>query len=197
MQFQQIALLLSGYTYVFLFPAAVIEGPIVTVLAGFLSSLGYLSFWVAYGVILLGDLVGDSILYGLGYYGRKKLVDRWGRLLRITNGRIETLEHHFEKHAGKTLTIGKLSHGIGAVVLLTAGMAKVPFSRFIWYNLIATLPKSLILLLIGFYFGSAYTKINTYLNYAAVGTFIIALLCTAIYFGMRNVSKKYEKNELE
>jgi membrane protein DedA with SNARE-associated domain len=52
---------LEVYKYFVLFPVTIFEGPIITVIAGYLSSLGFLNFYVAYGVIVLGDTVGDIL----------------------------------------------------------------------------------------------------------------------------------------
>jgi membrane protein DedA with SNARE-associated domain len=191
MLFQQIILLLTAHKYLFLFPVVVVEGPIITVIAGFLSSLGLLNIFIAYAVVVGGDIVGDIMYYALGYYGRQRFAKRWGRFLGITSERVERLEKHFEKHSGKTLVIGKLSQGVGAVVLVAAGIARVPFRKFIWYNFVPTLPKSLILLLIGYYVGESYIKISSYLDYAAIGTVVAAIIFIVIYFMMRKVSKKY------
>ena len=196
MLLQQIILLLTAHKYLFLFPVVVVEGPIITVIAGFLSSLGFLNIFIAYAVIVVGDIVGDIMFYAIGYYGRQKFVNRWGRFLGITSERVERLEKHFEKHAGKTLIVVKLSQGIGAVVLVAAGIARVPFRKFVWYNFIPTLPKSLILILIGYYSGESYVKISSYLDYAAIGTVIAAVIFIVIYFMMRKVSKKYADRDI-
>lgn len=188
---EQIILLLTTYKYLLLFPVVVFEGPIITVIAGFLSSLGYLNIFIAYGVVVVGDIAGDIMYYALGYYGRERFVNRWGRFFGITSERVERLEKYFEKHTGKTLILVKLSQGIGAVVLVAAGIAKVPFRKFVWYNFIPTLPKSLILILIGYYSGESYVKISSYLDYAAIGTVIVTVIFIVIYFIMRKLSKKY------
>jgi len=99
MLLQQIILLLTAHKYLFLFPVVVVEGPIITVIAGFLSSLGFLNIFIAYAVIVVGDIVGDIMFYAIGYYGRQKFVNRWGRFLGITSERVERLEKHFEKHS--------------------------------------------------------------------------------------------------
>ncbi|MDO8676322.1 MAG: DedA family protein [Candidatus Azambacteria bacterium] len=192
MSFQQIIALLVSYKYLILFPLAIAEGPIITVIAGFLSSLGRFNIYAVYAVVVAGDVVGDGVYYAFGYYGRQKFTERWGRLVGITTERVLRLEKHFEKHSGKTLVIGKLSHAVGGVVLVAAGMAKVRFWKFIWYNFISTLPKSLILLLIGFYFGETYNKINKYFDYTAIGTISLAVIFFVTYFVVRKVSKKYE-----
>jgi membrane protein DedA with SNARE-associated domain len=197
MSFPQIIFLLTTYKYILLFPIVVVEGPIITVLAGLLSSLGLLNIFIAYAVVVVGDLVGDGIFYAFGSHGGQKFIGRWGHFFFITAERVQCLEKHFAEHSGKTLIIGKLSHTVGAVVLVAAGVARMPFWKFIWYNLIATLPKSLVLLLIGFYFGEFYTRINTYLDYTAIGTVALAVIFTATYFMMKRASRKYEDRNIK
>jgi len=181
-----------AYSYFILFPLAVIEGPIISILAGFLASMGSLNIFIAYGVVAIGDLVGDSMYYAIGYWGRKKFIERWGRYIGITPKRTEQIENHFKKHSAKTLVAGKLSQGVGAIILVAAGISKMRFREFIWYNLLATLPKSLILLLIGYYFGRAYVEWNRYLSYTTFVMIGATILLVAIYFIIKKIAKKYE-----
>jgi len=197
MSFLEIIFLLDTYKYFLLFPIVVVEGPIITVIAGFLSSLGQLNLWLAYLVVVAGDIAGDAMYYGFGYYGRKGFIDRFGHYLGITNERVERLEKHFANHSGKTLIIGKLSHAIGGAVLVAAGVSRMPFKKFLWYTFLPTLPKSLVLLLIGFYFGEAYHRINIYLDYTALAMVIIAIIFCAIYFTIKKMSAKYEEKNID
>lgn len=190
--FSQIIQGLIYYKYWILFPIVIVEGPIITIISGFLSSLGYLNIFIVYGVVVFGDVAGDIIYYASGRWGRSWFLERWGRYIGITADRIRQMEKHFENHSGKTLIAGKLSHAIGGVILVTAGVAKVPFWKFVWFNFIATLPKTLVLLLIGFYFGRAYAEFSRYLNYTSFAMIALALLFAIIYLIMRKVSKTYE-----
>ena len=190
MSLEQIISLLTAYKYFLLFPIVVVEGPIVTVIAGFLVSIGRLDFFTSYLVIVLGDLVGDSMYYSFGYYGREKFVEKWGRFLGITEERVLNLEKHFEKHSGKTLVIGKLTHAVGGVLLVAAGMAKMPFWKFFIYNVISTLPKSLLILVVGFYFGKAYAQINSYFDYLALFFIGVVVIGGVIYFVLRVLKRR-------
>lgn len=181
---------LLHYKYFVLFPVMVVEGPMITVIAGFLSSLGYLNIFVVYVVVVIGDLVGDSIYYAGGRWGRKRFVRRWGRYVGIRMERIMQLQEYFAKHKAKTLIVAKLSHAIGAPVLVAAGVANVPYWQFVGINFLAALPKSLVLLLIGFYFGKGYAKISEYLDYTALGTVALAALLIMLYL----IKKKIHKN---
>src|SRR4051812_19585297 len=73
--------ILIKYRYVALFPLAVIEGLIVALAVGFMVRLGYFSFIPAYGVMILGDFIPDSLYYAIGRYGN----------------RTQTMERHLQK----------------------------------------------------------------------------------------------------
>lgn len=149
---QSLVALELPYRYGFLVPGMIIEGPIITIIAGFLASQKYLNFWLAYVIAVAADLIGDSLLYGLGRFGGRRLIKRYGKYVGVQEARVEKLETHFTRHSGKTILIGKLAHGIGAMVLAAAGVARMPYKKFIGVNLAGTLVKSLVLLLVGFEF---------------------------------------------
>jgi len=178
----QVNLWLIGYKYLALFPLAVAEGPIVTVIAGFFVSLGQLNLWLAYFVIVAGDLIGDAIHYFIGRWGGEKFINKWGHYFGINENQVASLEKQFDKRGEKLLFIGKMSHGIGGAFLVAAGIIKMPFGKFIFSNMLATLLKSLILLLIGYYFGQALSTINTYLERIALISIGLGFFAFLIYF---------------
>lgn len=185
-----LALLLT-YRYAVLFPAAVVEGPMVMILTGFLASLGYFQLASVYAALVVGDLVGDSLYYALGRWGRWQFIDRWGKYVGVTRERTIALDDHFAQHSGKTLALGKLTHAVGAVILVAAGASGVPYRKFLWFNFLATLPKTLLLLLLGFYFGQAYRQFSHYLGYTALGMIIVLLLGLWLYAGLgRRITKR-------
>ena len=181
----QVILWLLGYKYLALFPLAVAEGPIITVIAGFFVSSGHLNFWLAYFIIVAGDLIGDAIHYFIGRWGGEKFIAKWGHYIGVGQAQVISLEKQFAKRGGRLLFIGKMSHGIGGAFLVAAGLIKMPFDKFIFSNMFATLLKSLILLLIGYYFGHALSAINSYLERTAlilIGLGIFAFLIYFFYF---------------
>ncbi len=173
--------LLLHYKYALLFPIAFVEGPIVSVLGGFLASSGHLNIYAVFGVVLLGDLTADTLYYALGRFGGVRIIGKYGRYLRIQDDQVKSLEAHFQKHAGKTLFAGKFAHSLGSVVLFAAGIGRVPYRKFFVLNLLSASLKSAILVLVGYYFGYAYHRINDYLNYAAYIFLGLAAVLVIIY----------------
>src|ERR1035437_9407723 len=80
-----------------LFPLAVIEGPIVTIVAGWVGRLGYLPLGWAMLVLVLADLVGDSLLYALGRVGTDILPQKLRQVFGVTDARIALVAEHFSK----------------------------------------------------------------------------------------------------
>ena len=180
--FDQAIAWLLHFRYLALFPIVVAEGPIATILAGFFCSLGYLNFILAYLIIVAGDITGDAAYYAIGRWGREKFIGRWGKYIGRPLERIDNIEKHFQKHGSKTLFIGKMAHGIGAIFLVAAGLVRMPFIKFISANFIATLFKSLILLLIGYFFGQAIVKINSVLEFISAASISAGLIAILFFF---------------
>ncbi len=175
----QIAQWLVHFRYYILFPLMVVAGPIVTVVAGSLASVGVFNFFIALPIIIFADLVGDIIYYAFGRYGGRVFVKKWGRWIGLTESRIDRLESHFGNQGARTLIIGKLTQAVGGPILVAAGMAAMPLGDFIWYNFLATVPKTLFFLLIGFYFAQLYLRLSRYshdLSGAVVGMVILGIL---------------------
>ena len=164
---------LIHYQYLVLFPITVVEGPIITIIAGFLLSLGYMDAPLAYAVIVVADVLGDCMYYGVGHFGGEAFVRRWGRWLGITHASVDRLSVRLQGHSGMALLTGKVLQGLGTVVLIAAGLVRMPLTTFIAFNTLGTMVKSLALLVLGFYFGEAYAQWNIYLDYAAIVTTVL------------------------
>jgi len=189
----QLITLPAAAIYALLFPIAIIEGPIITVVAGFLAADQVVNFFLVYLIVVAGDVTGDCFYYCIGRFGGKKFFDRWGRYFGITTERIASMEKHFSKHSGKTILISKITHGIGPAILIAAGASHVTFKKFFIFSALGALPMSLIFLSIGYFFGQAYLSIGKYLDWFGLAASGLAIL---IFFGYRlliRFAKKYEE----
>lgn len=145
---------LAEYGYPLLLPLAVVEGPIVAILAGFLVAGGTLDFGWVLLLLVLGDVIGDAIYYALGRFGRAPS-GALGRRLGLTATRLRDIEQRLSHDAVKMLCLGKWTHAIGAVVLVGAGVVRVPLPKFLLVNLLASLPKCAVLMAIGYFAGNS------------------------------------------
>jgi membrane protein DedA with SNARE-associated domain len=106
---------------------------------------GTLDPWLTLGSLLIGALLGDCVMYYIGYhFGRRLLTHNriWKRV--ITPEREGKVEELLARHGVKVLLGARFMVGIRGPMYITAGILKVPFKRFVVADLFcATLVVSL------------------------------------------------------
>jgi membrane protein DedA with SNARE-associated domain len=146
---------LIAYGGALILPLAVIEGPVVSVVTGFLAEQGYLDWYWALGLLVCGDLIGDVLYYWVGRSSGTPLA-RLARRLGLRGTVSPELRRDLTQNASKMLLIGKWTHSIGWLVLIGSGMLRLSLPRFLAVNLLATVPKSALLLGLGYFAGDNY-----------------------------------------
>lgn len=175
--------LLLVYKYAILLPLAVIEGPIVTVVAGFLVTLGLMDIFLVYLIALAGDFIGDTIFYCVGRRG-KNFIHKHGHYIGVNKERLEQAKKIFTEKHTKAVVMSKVFHGVGSAGLVAAGFLAMPFRRYIKVCMLIALLQSAVFLFIGIVFGHAYLRIAEYMDlYAStVGIIVVVLfILTAMY----------------
>ena len=163
------------HDYALLFAASVAEGPLVTVAAAVLASQGLLNLAAAYATVVLGDLAGDALYYAAGRWLLGRLPLRGARTSRLRR-RVDALRGYLLEHPGRVLLFGKLTHSAGFAVLLAAGAARLRPERYMLYNLLGTLPKSALLMLVGYFCGRFYENLRGDLRVAGAAGLVLAVL---------------------
>lgn len=190
--FADIINLIIEHGYWIIFAISIPEGPVVGILAGVLVAQGYLNGIIVFIILLLGDIFGDIVHYAIGRWTRNGFLEKYGKYIGASPEKLAKTEKYFEKHHWKILTFAK-TQAIGSVFLLAAGAVRAPFGKFVWYNVLGTIPKVLILESIGFYFGKSYASIGKYVDYAGIGSFLLAILLILIYW----IYKYYSKTRIK
>jgi membrane protein DedA with SNARE-associated domain len=175
--------LVRNYGLLLLLPLAILEGPIVSVIAGWLIKLGYLQFGPVYVVCIAADLTGDGLLYCIGRYSSGKLPRRWFPRIFPSADTVAVMLERFHTQGGRILVVAKLTHSLGFAALLAAGAARMSIPAFFWFNLLATIPKSLFFILIGYGLGQAYATIDAWIWRGSVLVFVLA--CAAAFLWLR------------
>ena len=183
-----ILLLLVKYKYLILFPIAVLEGPFAAIIVGFLSSSGIFNIFLVYLFLVVGDMVGDSLYYLLGRLSGSSIA-KHGHRLGITTEKLETAKNYFNNYHHRALIISKLAYGVGVSGIITAGILKISYKKFIKTCAYIAIIQSACLVLIGFLFGNAYLQIEQYLNIYTKIVLIIALILAGYYIFSKIKSK--------
>ncbi len=179
---------LIEYQYLLLFVAVLVEGPLATIMAGFVVAQNLMNPFIGILVIVISDLVGDIFFYYLGKSGRQ-----FGkRMFRKKSSHLSELEDYYHKNTAKAILFGKIAHGLGAFFLFAAGVARIPFKKFLFYNALGTILKTIALLLIGYFFGHSYLRITKYFDMFGLITLGIGIATLLVYLVF---AKKLRKKE--
>ena len=125
------------------------EVPIIA--AGILSSQGTMDPWIAFACCLFGAIVGDSIMYWIGFhFGHSVLREhpRWARW--VTPEREAQIESMFRRHGLKVFFVARFLVALRSPVYLTAGILRVSFRRFFLIDLVCATA------VVGTFFGLTY-----------------------------------------
>lgn len=177
------------HSYPILLIGMILEGPILIMAASFAASLGYLSLPVIFGLAILGDVIGDVGCYVFGYFSRITVINRFGHYFGVTPNRMARLKALLERHPVKILTAIKISPIVPVPGLIVAGSSHMAPRTFISSILIIILPKTIVFIVIGFFFGGIYEQIRVYLN-SAYTAVIISIALVGAYYAYRRISAR-------
>jgi membrane protein DedA with SNARE-associated domain len=99
--------------------------------AGVMSHEGLIAPWPALLVCVLGVLSGDIVLYWTGRNGGERVLNWRAVRFLLTPAREQRLKKAFRRHAIKTIVTARHVMGLRAAAFLTAGIARVPFWKFL------------------------------------------------------------------
>lgn len=189
----QIAIDLIRYKYLVLLPLALAEGPVVAFAAGFLIRTGVLNLWLVYLILISSDLIPDSMFYSIGYYGyHSKFVQNYIGSFRFFHNHFDAVKKLWKNHAWKTILLGKIAYGMALPFLMSAGMVKMPFKKFIWYTFQVTLLQYTVYLALGYASGHFYTMISKYLYVPYYFMAAVVIIFVASYI----IVSKYARREI-
>lgn len=148
------------YGYVAVFLGILLEnlglplpGETITLAGGFLAGSGELNYWFVLGCAILGASIGGSIGYGLGRYGGWPLLVAFGKLFRIKEKKLLELKDKFSENAGKTVFVGRFLALLRIVASPLAGIAEMPFLKFMAYNLAGAAAWASVMVSLSFFAG--------------------------------------------
>jgi membrane protein DedA with SNARE-associated domain len=149
---------------------------IIMPFAGFLVSEGRFNLW---GVALaggVGSAVGSAVTYAIGRYGGRPFIEKYGKYFLISQHDLEISDRFFARFGGLSSFIGRLLPVVRTFISVPAGIARVPFWRFIFYSFIGSVIWSWFLAYFGMKLGPAWMSFREryhWLDYVIAGIILI------------------------
>lgn len=164
-----------------------IPSEIVLPLAGYEVQRGGLAFVPVVLVSTLGSLLGAFVLYGLGRWGGRPLVLRFGRVLRVGEADLDRADRWFARWGDRVVFAGRMVPLARSVVSIPAGTMRMPLPRFTVLTAVGSLVWNLVLIGAGYQLGARWEEATRLVGrYSTVAyVLIVAGLVVGVFWLVR------------
>lgn len=182
-----------GYWGIFLMmtlesAAIPIPSEVVLPFSGFLASSGHLYFWLVVFVATLANLTGATIIYFVGFFGGRAILERYGKYVLISAESISRMDRWLARYEAHVAFFSRLLPGVRTFSSLLIGAGKINFKKFLWYTLAGSFIWNLPLTYVGFITGNNWDFLRPYFQKFEL-VILAAILIVAILFVFRQVHK--------
>jgi dephospho-CoA kinase len=119
-----------------IFLGLLIPAEATVLVAAFLAQSGYFELQDVLLATVLGGLLGDQIGYALGRLGGRRAAARGGRLGRLWQVHEARAALLFRRRSILSITLARFVSFVRTLMPWFAGMSKVPYGRFLFYDVL-------------------------------------------------------------
>jgi membrane protein DedA with SNARE-associated domain len=146
--------------------------------SGYLVSQGRFHLWAVAVAGAVGCTIGSAVAYWVGARGGRRFILRYGRYLLISPHDVERADRWFARYGMAATFISRLLPVIRTFISLPAGIARVPFVRFLCYAFLGSLPWSWVLAYAGYLLGEHWDRVGGILH--SLDVVIVAALALGV-----------------
>jgi undecaprenyl-diphosphatase len=169
------------------FLSFVAPGEFTILFGGVIAGQGRISVIILIAVVWTCAVLGDTTSFFLGRRLGRGFLIRHGARVKITEERLAQVERFYQRHGGITVFIGRFVGLLRALGPFIAGASKMPYRRFLPYDILGGGLWGTMLVLLGYFFWRSFDKLKTIVGqgFLALGTLIavsVALVWAVRFF---------------
>ncbi len=164
---------------------------IVLPMAGWMVARGEFDLWLTTIAGTLGCTAGSIAAYAVGAYGGRPLLAKYGKYVLISTDELDTADRWFARYGDAAVFFSRLLPVVRTFISFPAGVARMPFVKFIVYSTLGSIPWSLALIYVGKMLGDNWTQVRSVLHnldYVII-VVIVALIGLYVYRRLRKLAR--------
>jgi membrane-associated protein len=166
-----------------LFVGFVLPGETAAVLGGVAASRGHVSVVAVIVVVVAAAIVGDSVGYEVGrLLGRRVLALD---IMANRRSRVDGAAAFLARRGGVAVFLGRWTAFLRAVMPALAGMARMPYGRFLTFNAAGGILWGIAVVLVGFFAGESFSTVEKYVGRVAAIALAVLVVAALVVWGVR------------
>ena len=157
-----------------------IYGEIFFISGALLAGAGVLNIWLVALALIVGGVLGDSSSFALGRRYGTSIFKEHNKIFNHTN--YQKGLDFFAKYGTKAIFFSRLLGPVSWITPFLAGTYKVPYQKFLGYNVAGVTVGIGQFLIIGYFFGANYQTFLTAMRQDALVVAIIAIFVLAAFY---------------
>jgi membrane protein DedA with SNARE-associated domain len=130
-----------------------LPGETVTLVGGFLAGSDELNYWLVLGDAVTGAVIGGACGYWIGKIGGWPFLLQIGKIFRVSEVRLLNIKEQFSENATKAVFFGRFFALLRIFAAPLAGIAEMPFRKFLVYNLAGASVWASVMVTLAFFAG--------------------------------------------
>ncbi len=159
-------------------------------LTGALASLGHLNIVALALVSMSGSIAGACLAYVIGWHGGARLLRGAAKRLRFDTRKIQSLEKWFHRAGTRMIFLSRIIPYIRPFSCFPAGIARMPFRRFLAAAASGSVIWCVVMLAIGWNLGHRWRLALSLMQLYTVPVVLVIILLVVGYFLVRTTIKR-------
>lgn len=160
----------------------IIPSEIVLAYGGYMVSEGTIGFIGAIIAGVIGGTIAQIFIYWIGRYGGRPFLDKYGKYLLIKKHHIDMSENWFQKYGTGVVFSARFIPVVRHAISIPAGIAKMPFLKFVVLTVLAIIPWSILFVYLGIQLGSQWGDVENIAGTYTTPIMILAIVVITLYF---------------
>ncbi|WP_187952784.1 VTT domain-containing protein [Bacillus spizizenii] len=160
----------------------IIPSEIVLAYGGYMVSEGTIGFIGAIIAGVIGGTIAQIFIYWIGRYGGRPFLDKYGKCLLTKKHHIDMSENWFQKYGTGVVFSARFIPVVRRAISIPAGIAKMPFLKFVVLTVLAIIPWSILFVYLGIQLGSQWDDVESIAGTYTTPIMILAIAVIALYF---------------
>lgn len=162
--------------------------------AGALAATGIVS-WGALPLFMIAAVTGNMLNYQIGRFLSDKVKQR--KQMRFINQEsLDRTQKFFDKHGGITIVITRFMPILRTFSPFVAGVGKMPYRRFLFFNTAGGISWAAVFFLIGYFFGNL-PAVQGHFSIVVIAIVLISAIPAVVAFIKSKKSAKKKKDSIK